>query len=90
VDYFKMHDHGRSYLPARLRVVQDQDATLAEVVDAIEAEAERHRQPPQPAAEIRRARVRALRLAHESRGLVFNEAEALARLAEVEQRGIIR
>jgi hypothetical protein len=96
--------HGTGHRTADRRAVVDDDAQLAaEVQDAIatladlnerrrarEAEAERDRQPPQPASEIRRARVRALKLAYESRGLAWNESEALARLAEVEGRGIIR
>ena len=86
--YFTMHSNGRGYQAAPLRVVQGQDQ---EQEQAREQEQEpTPAPPPQPASEIRRARVRALKLAYESRGLAWNESEALARLAEVEGRGIIR
>jgi hypothetical protein len=100
--YFARHETGRGHRTAsRAPHDEDQDSQLIEeardVIASLEDLREQRRAreappdlPPQPASEIRRARVRALRMAYESRGLVFNEAEALARLAEVERRGVIR
>ena len=87
MNYFRMHETGRRHHPAaQLRVVQDQETEQ----DREQEQEPEPALPPQPAAERRRARVKALKLSYESRGLKWNETEALARLAEVEARGIIR